>query len=87
VNRIKPCRMSLIGERALFGAIRGKRYLSVIIDMSPGVQGWFCLATESYWICYLFLHLFGIKEGGSVVSETAVMSEPEKDWTGLENMT
>lgn len=57
----------------------------MIIDMSQGVEGWFCLASESYWICYLFFHLFGIKEGGSVVSETAVMSEMEKDWTAVED--
>lgn len=75
----------MIGELPLFGAIKGKRYISVIIDMSQGVEGWFCLALESCWICYLFFHLFGIKEGGSVVSETAVMSEMEKDWTAVED--
>lgn len=48
--------------------------------MSQGVEGWFCLASEPYWIGYLFFHLFGIKEGGSVVLETAVMSETAKDW-------
>ncbi len=52
----------------------------MIIDVSQGVEGWFCLASVSYWICYLFFHLFRIKEGGSVV-----MSEMEKDWTAVED--